>query len=334
LESVRADGCAPVSPPAAPSATNAEQARRTAARAHEAALIGDQRSARDLYARAATLDPTDARLAYQLARVREDLKERRAAVAEYCRYLSLAPGASDGAEIRQRIRALFPVTEVGTRNRALAAFDSAVAHFDAGRLAQAESSLDAVIRLEPRAAEAYYDRGIVRSARGKRGPAIADLEHYLELRSEALDRGRVERQLSQLRSPALRPEVALAQGLLVPGLGQIYTRRPALGLAVLTGVGGATYLALRREETLERRSFTDPFGNRYQSTFRRTERPNLTTGAIAAGTIAAAGAVEAYVHARRMRARQYGADARAESRARVRVVASGSGLMVQVPLPR
>jgi tetratricopeptide (TPR) repeat protein len=334
LESVRADGCGPVPEAARPSPATADQARRTAARANEAALVGDQRAARDLYARAVALDPTDARLAYQLARVRDDLKEGRAAVAEYCRYLALAPGAPDGAEIRQRIRALFPVTQVSTRNRALSAFDSALVHYDAGRLAQAEAALDAVIRIEPRAVEAYYDRGVIRSARSRRGPAVADLEHYLELRAEAPDRGRVERQISLLRTPPPRPEVALAQGLVVPGMGQFYTRRPALGLAVLAGVGGAAYFALRERETVERRTFTDPFGNRYESTFRHTERPNRTSGAIAAGTIAVAGALEAYVHARRVRAGATGASTRAVavSPSRLRLVAAPAGLMLQIPV--
>src|SRR3712207_5822282 len=80
--------------------------RRLMALGHEAAIVGDHRQARDVFLDAARLSPGDERIAYQLGRAYEELGERANAVREYCRFLALAPQASDAPDVRTRVAAL------------------------------------------------------------------------------------------------------------------------------------------------------------------------------------------------------------------------------------
>ena len=98
--------CPRFTPPPPPSATQREQARQRAALGQEAAIIGNQRAARDQLQRAAQLDPTDREVAYQLARMLDESGSADQAVREYCRYLALAPAETDTVEVRARIAAL------------------------------------------------------------------------------------------------------------------------------------------------------------------------------------------------------------------------------------
>src|SRR5215211_6627861 len=80
--------------------------RRLMALGHEAAIVGDHRQARDVFVDAARLSPGDERIAYQLGRADEELGEKPNAIREYCRFLGLAPQASDAPDVRTRILAL------------------------------------------------------------------------------------------------------------------------------------------------------------------------------------------------------------------------------------
>jgi hypothetical protein len=150
----------------------------------------------------------------------------------------------------------------------------------------------------------------VRAARGMREEMARDLERYLQLSPAAPDRQAV---LDRLRAASQRqppsPAGAFARGLILPGLGQHYTRRAPVGLAVLGGAGGALYLALRPDyltsvDTVTRQ-FIDPFGNTYTETYlvtRRTaERRHLEVGIASAAAITLLGAMEAYLQAKRER---------------------------------
>ena len=61
----------------------------------------------------------------QLARAYEELNERPAAVREYCRFLALAPQATDAADVRARIAAL-SASPAGTTSVADQAASAAV----------------------------------------------------------------------------------------------------------------------------------------------------------------------------------------------------------------
>lgn len=91
--------------PATPTDAQRRAARDLVARAQEAAIVSDDATARDLYQRAARLDPTDATIAYALARSYEGARDARA-VTEYCRFLALSPNAPEAPDVRRRVSAL------------------------------------------------------------------------------------------------------------------------------------------------------------------------------------------------------------------------------------
>lgn len=67
--------------------------------------MSDDGTARDLYQRAARLDPTDPAIAYALARSYESARDARA-IGEYCRFLALQPNAPEAPDVRRRVAAL------------------------------------------------------------------------------------------------------------------------------------------------------------------------------------------------------------------------------------
>jgi hypothetical protein len=98
--------CAAQPVPAAPGAKQRQEAAVLAQRAQQAEVVGDTRTARDLFARAAQLDGTDKDVVYHLARADEALGRTGDAAREYCQYLSLVPGAAGAAEANARLAAL------------------------------------------------------------------------------------------------------------------------------------------------------------------------------------------------------------------------------------
>jgi len=304
------DGCPRLVQQPPPSAAQREEAERLTVQAQQAALVGNRSSARDLFRRAAQLEPTDESLAYQLARAHDELGEREPALREYCRYLHLAPSALDAGEVRARVAALRSGKSAAPADEAATQFRIGVEHFERRRLAEADAAFTMAIRKDPAWADSYYNRAVVRSARGMHEEMARDLERYLQLAPTAPDRQAV---LDRLRAASQRqppsPAGAFARGLVLPGLGQHYTRRTPMGLAVLGGAGGALYVALRPDyrtsvDTVTRQ-FTDPFGNTYTETYlvtRRTaERRHLEVGMASAVAIALLGATEAYLYAKRER---------------------------------
>jgi len=108
--------CAPAATPAVPSADQRRAARDFVARAQEAAIVSDDGTARDLYQRAARLDPSDPSIAYALARSYESAHDARA-IGEYCRFLALQPNAPEAPDVRRRVAAL--AYELGPRRAAV-----------------------------------------------------------------------------------------------------------------------------------------------------------------------------------------------------------------------
>lgn len=217
-----------------PSVQQRSAAARLISEANQAAILGDDHAALDLFRRAAALDPTDASVAYRIGRLHEELGEPREAAAEYCRYLALAPTSPEAAEV--------------------AAF--------VARFGPAETS--------------------------SAGLAAAQTTQTPQPRQA-------------LRRPGgpLTPTGTLVRGLVVPGLGQFHTRRPALGALFLGAAGAAVLTALREEEVTKTAGAYDPFGNYYEYEYRAKERPGLGTGLGLAAAITLAGAAEAYLYARR-----------------------------------
>jgi TM2 domain-containing membrane protein YozV len=119
--------CPAVRIAAAPTDSQRLAARTLVQRAQQAAILGDRASAREQWRQAAALDPTNADLAYQLARAHEGAGASAAAATEYCRFLALAPSAPEAPEARERVailsppsRAAVPAPSLPSPGRALA----------------------------------------------------------------------------------------------------------------------------------------------------------------------------------------------------------------------
>jgi tetratricopeptide (TPR) repeat protein len=299
-------GCASyAATPAAPAATGPgddAEARQLIADGQEAALQGEHAAARDAFSKAAMRAPSNARVAYYLGREYEALDSATAAVREYCRYLALAPNAPDGDEVRGRVVRLVPSSELARVDEARANFRSGVALLERRQFAAAEAVFGAVTTQLPAAGEAYYNRGLARAARGERAAAIEDFEKYLDLTPGAANRADIRTASVRLQDRVYSPGRAFVSGI-VPGLGQMNTGRPLLGLAVLAAVAGAAYYGFLSTETIRVQQFTDPFGNSYSDSIPRTERPHFVAAAAGAGALWLGASIEAMAYARGTRAR-------------------------------
>jgi hypothetical protein len=93
------------------------------------------------------------------------------------------------------------------------------------------------------------------------------------------------------------------RGLIVPGLGQFYTRRPIVGAIVAAGVIGSAVWAFTPGDEKVSRTFTDPFGFEHTYTAIQRGRPHMTAGLAMAGALGVGSAIEAYLYARRAQSR-------------------------------
>ena len=338
----------PVAPlPRQPGTTQRDEARRLAGAAQEAAIAGNQREAREQFARAAQLDPTNEDIAYQYGRTLEDAGSPADALREYCRYITLAPASGDAADVRGRIAALAPPTPAFRgADQAVAPFREGIAGYDRARYDEAELAFGRAITEAAGWPEAYYNRAIARLAQRKSAPAVTDLQRYLELKPDASDRVTVLNEITRIQRPLpYTPGSALGGGIVLPSFGQFYTRRPLLGVGVLAATAGAVAYALPTERTVRQDSayvrlvngdsVLQPSGPSRLV----TERPNLTTGLAVAAGITVVAAVESYLYARRARAKVLtGAVRRAAVRLRPvpsrELGATGVAVDVRLALPQ
>lgn len=295
--------CAPFAMPPAPTAEQQRQARELAQRGQQSAILGDRAAARDQLRRAAALDPTSADLAYQLARAEESAGSEVDAARAYCRFIALAPDAPDAVESRARLAQLMLGARHADSLSAAAAFARGVIAYQRSQLDSADAGFTTALSLAPEWAAAYYDRGVVRSAVGRRNDAAADFQQYLHLEPAAANRAELSRRIAALQETPLSPSRALALGLVIPGAGQFYAGRPVRGALSLLGAGVALACGMSQHASTEsvQQTATDPFGNpyTYTTTRRVTERPCRTPGFTAAGVIALVSAIDAFRFASR-----------------------------------
>ncbi|MEJ7809015.1 MAG: tetratricopeptide repeat protein [Gemmatimonadaceae bacterium] len=282
-----------------PTAARRDSARQLTTLAHEAAITGDQRAARDLFQRAGRLDPTDENVAYNLARAYETLRDTAAAVREYCRYLGVSSVGADAADVASRIDRLAPVRPRVIPETAAQQFRSGVAQLEQRRYREAERAFSAALSQVPDWELALYNRGVAFASERQPGPAIRDFEKYLELVPEAPDRPVIVRRVAELRRLTLQPNGALVRGLAVPGLGQLYTRRPVLGAVAFAATAGAVAFAVRTRVVTKTATAVDLLGNPYEYTYPERERPYVAAGVGVAAGVMLASAFEAYLYAKR-----------------------------------
>jgi tetratricopeptide (TPR) repeat protein len=301
--------CAPTSSPKVVTEQQRRAARELAQKAQQSAILGDRAAARDQLRQAIALDPANADLAYQSARVHESTGAVEDAAFEYCRFLSLAPNAPESAEAREKVATLAASSQVKLSEKVLAPFNSGIAAYEAGRMAQAEAGFTAAIALQGDWADAYYDRALTYAARGSRELAVKDLQSYLRLKPEADDRAAVVARIESLRERPLSPASALTYGLVFPGGGQLYTGRKAVGAVVMGVTAGIALYALKTDPVQEsyqavgKIPFTD---STYLYTDTRTVvgRPYLKAGVAGLAAIMVVSALEARVYARSLNARE------------------------------
>ena len=340
----QATACPVIPLPRQPGAQQQRDARQRAAVAQEAAIVGNQRAAREQFGRAAQLDPSNEEIAYQYGRTLEDTGSPAEALREYCRYITLAPASGDAADVRARIAALAPPAPARNGgDKATPEFRAGLASFDRGQYEEAERAFGRAIADAPAWADAHYNRGLARLGQRKTADAVIDLRRYLELRPDAPDRVTVLTQVAGIERPLpFTPGGALGRGV-IPGLGQFYTRRPLFGTAVLAAVGGGVAYALQSKQELRQdslpvtlldgRTVMQPDGLPYSVTV----RPNAATGVAIAAGVTAVAAIESYVYARRMRSQALSGRVRRTASLRVRPLPSNDprtmGMALDLTLP-
>lgn len=304
LASNSPQGCAALVIPVVntPGGDDAET-RRLISAGQEASLQGEHQAARDAFAQAAKRSPNNAILAYYLGREHEFLTASTDAVKEYCRYLQLSPNARDKDEVQGRIVRLVPASQLAQVDEAKANFSSGVALLERRQYTAADSIFGSIATKLPNAPEPYYNRALSRAARGERALATQDFQRYLDLSPNPADRTAINAAVARLQDRVFGTGQALGSGIALPGLGQMSTGRPFLGLAVMGVVVGATVWGLSEKQGFEIATFLDPFGNPYVDSLPRTTRPNFVIAASAAGALWAGAAYEAMTYARRSRAR-------------------------------
>jgi hypothetical protein len=184
--------------------------------------------------------------------------------------------------------------------------------------------------------------------------AIAEYCRFLSLTPTAPEAKDVGRRVTSLsyelsprtglvgtRRPPLAPGGAFAYGLLFPGAGQYYTRRPVSGMLVTAATAGAVYYAFRREKRASQvtRTGVDPFGNsyEYQDVVTKSESPHVKTGVLAAVGVSLIGAIEASIYASRAdNAEKQSGPRVKEPRAKLSMTALrvGTGIGMRIPLGR
>lgn len=298
-------GCAALVVPVAnaPAGVDDAETRRLINAGQEASLQGEHVAARDAFAQAARRNPNNAIVAYYLGREHEFLSANTEAVKEYCRYLQLSPGARDKDEVQGRIVRLVPASQLAQVDEARANFSSGIALLERRQYAAADSIFGSIATKLPNAPEPYYNRALSRAARGERALATQDFQKYLDLSPNPTDRSAINSAVARMQDRVFGTGQALGSGLALPGMGQMSTGRPFLGVAVLGAVVGATIWGMSEKQGFEVATFQDPFGNPYVDSLPRTTRPNFVIAATAAAALWGGAAYEAMTYARRSRAR-------------------------------
>jgi len=280
----------------------AVEADRRVAEANQAAILGDPQRALALLVEAVALDPSSPLLRYRLGRAMEEVGEEAGAVAEYCRYLALAPDGAEASEVRARLDGTSPFTRRAAALEAHAAFEDGIAAYDRGEFDTSALHFSRALVLEADWAAAHYNRGVAYVRAGRIGAGTADLGWYLELSPNAEDRATVEARLATLQqAPTYSPSTALLSGILIPGMGHFYSGRPGTGALVLAVAGGSAAAGLLVRE-VEISCLSVPVNGECppdQVAGREESRPYLVPGLAVAAAVTVAGAIHAFRGARR-----------------------------------
>ena len=304
IEGLEAFECSVFGIPEPASAEEAAQAAQLGSAAGQSLVLGDLARARELLARAVSLDPGSPDLAYQYGRVLEDLGESNDAVLQYCRALAFGASDEDALDARGRVDAFANATRRRIASQALEAFADGLGAAGVRQWGNALMAFERAAAGHADFPEAHYNQGVALEALGRDVGAAEAFRRYLDMRPNAIDAIQVSERIGQLQVvPGSQPSAgsALALGMLLPGGGQFYTGRPLGGVAMLALAGGAAAAGLLIEETdIRCLNAVEPGQDcpPDQIIDRDTTRPYLTYGLAGAGALVLAGALEAFFHAR------------------------------------
>jgi tetratricopeptide (TPR) repeat protein len=297
--------CAEIDPNVQPSPEEVEQASRLGSDSEQALMVGDQERARDLLARATELDPTSAELAYRYGRILESLGEVEPAIDQFCRALGLGSREQGIGDARPRLEALSRAREPELPEAARSEFLNGLLQADLGNMEGAEEAFGAAFGFAPDWADAVYNRGIIRIRLENPDMAVEDLQQYLILNPNGADAILVSQRIGQLQirqTSSVSPGTALGLGIPLPGMGQFYSGRALGGMTVLALAGGALAAGFLIEEIDVKCVGSAPSSGECPAdrvVSEDTSNPYMIHGIIAAGVISIAGAVEAYIKAKR-----------------------------------
>ncbi len=281
-----------------PTDAQRRDARDMAQRARQSAILGDATASLSQLRGAAGLDPTDPNLAYELARAYESAgarRTRRPSIADFSRSRPTPSRRRTCARTWRRIAPPRPDTVVTIEGTA---FKRGVDAYEQGTVGRRRGVLHhgATDRLHVRGHVLRSRRwcgrcGTIATTPPKTTSAICGI------RPEAADRAVVVARVNALRAQRLSASQAFGLGVVVPGGGQFYARRPIRGILSLAAVGAAAGFAMMEKTTTSTTTQTasDPFGNKYSYSFPTTHktRPYMIPGFAAAGGIALLSAIDA-----------------------------------------
>jgi tetratricopeptide (TPR) repeat protein len=293
-------GCATFGTPTSSAPRDTTRASAVASairRGQEASLVGDAAAARDAYAEAARLDPSDGRTAYHLARAYEELDNPRDALREYCRARALGASAALVADLEARI-ARMTQRLAQSPDQAAQSFAAGLAAIDAGEFERAVDAFTDVLTLRPGQAESMFNRALALTAMDRREEAISDFTHYAIVRPSAGDISRVREVIDRLRRPPRRVGSALLLGLIFPGGGLYYTGHHVQGLLATTLAAGGVLYAFS-----EKSSQPAPCPRSSRPPCVRDEFTHLGTGLAIAGAVHGLALLEAIWLAKRTQLR-------------------------------
>ena len=189
-------GCPPfeMDPPGAAAVSQAADLNE---RARGLAASGSVAQARQMWLQAASVDPTNQTVAFNLAQAYETLGEPESAAREFCHYLAIDPNVSDATQVRARAASLL-TKPLDVPEAAASNFRVGIAYAQASNFEGARDSYDQAINVAGRWADAYLNRGLVREALQDFDGARGDFDRFLTLDPTAPDRRLVQDKIAAM----------------------------------------------------------------------------------------------------------------------------------------
>jgi tetratricopeptide (TPR) repeat protein len=285
-------------------------------------ILGEFDRVETLLAQAVELDRTSADLAYRRARILEELDRTDPAMREYCRVIDLGGESIGLVDARDRIDAIYEQVRARLPRAARDAFRDGLIAADDTLFIESIEYFSTAVDLAPDWPDPLYNRAMVRERVGEVDLALSDFRRYLAVVAdpEAADAIAIASRIGQLEGAASvampSPTGALALGM-IPGMGHYYTRRPLYGTVTLGATAAAILggFIVTRVTTVCLDDVAPGAACPTELIDRQfTERPYIWVGVGLGAAVTVAGAVEAYLTAKKAEAESEALRPESESR--------------------